>query len=141
MRPEFTARPGAPSGVGPIQANRVWVSNITYLLLASGEWVYCCAFQDACCKQVVGWQMRADMLKGLVIMALQWTLLVQRPVFGLIAHSDWGGQYVGNVYKPCSARLRPRLKTDQRFLCLWSRLKTELLEARDWSVFTDLTDT
>lgn len=38
----------------PTQANRVWVSDITYLPLASGQWVYCCAFQDVCTKQVVG---------------------------------------------------------------------------------------
>ncbi len=43
------------------QANRVWVSDITYLPLANGNWVYCCAFQDVCSTQVVGWQVRADM--------------------------------------------------------------------------------
>lgn len=37
------------------QANRVWVSDITYLTLANGNWVYCCAFQDVCSKQVVCW--------------------------------------------------------------------------------------
>ena len=38
----------------PTQANRLWVIDITYLPLASGQWVYCCAFQDVCTKQVVG---------------------------------------------------------------------------------------
>ncbi len=47
----------------PTQANRVWVSDITYLPLANGQWVYCCAFQDVCSKQVVGWQVRADIRK------------------------------------------------------------------------------
>lgn len=37
----------------PPQANRVWVSDITYLPLASDQWIYCCAFQDICTKQVV----------------------------------------------------------------------------------------
>ena len=37
-----------------IQANRMWVSDITYLPLANGNWTYLCAFQDACTKHVVG---------------------------------------------------------------------------------------
>ena len=38
----------------PTQANRVWVSDITCLPLANGNWAYLCAFQDACTKHVVG---------------------------------------------------------------------------------------
>ena len=38
----------------PTQANRMWVSDITYLPLANGTWAYLCAFQDACTKHVVG---------------------------------------------------------------------------------------
>ena len=43
----------------PTQANRVWVSDITYLPWANGDWVvpgraYLCAFQDLASKQVVG---------------------------------------------------------------------------------------
>ena len=40
----------------PTQANRVWISDITYLPLANGNWAYLCAFQDACTKHVVGWR-------------------------------------------------------------------------------------
>ena len=59
----------------PTQANRVWVSDITYLPLANGNWVYCCVFQDVCTKQVVGWQVRADMPEALVTTALQRAIL------------------------------------------------------------------
>ena len=38
----------------PTQANQVWVSDITYLPLANGDWAYLCAFQDAATKHVVG---------------------------------------------------------------------------------------
>ena len=34
----------------------------------------------------------------------------------------------------------PRRKTGYRFLCLWSRLKTEELGPREWPVFRDLAD-
>ncbi|RZJ88371.1 MAG: IS3 family transposase, partial [Hymenobacter sp.] len=132
----------------PIQANRVWVSDITYLPLANGNWVYCCAFQDVCTKQVVGWQVRADMPEALVTTALQRALLAQRPAPGLIVHSDRGGQYVGKVYKKLLRDAKAQLSHSRRGDCydnaqaesLWSRLKTELLELRDWPVFTDLAD-
>ena len=132
----------------PTQANRVWVSDITYLPLASGHWVYCCAFQDVCTKQVVGWQVRADMPEALVTTALQRALLAQRPRPGLIVHSDRGGQYVGKVYKTLLRDAKAHLSHSRRGECydnaqaesLWARLKTELLEAREWPVFTDLAD-
>ena len=34
----------------------------------------------------------------------------------------------------------PRLKTASRFGCRWPRLKTEVLEAREWPGFSDLAD-
>jgi transposase InsO family protein len=93
----------------PTQANRVWVSDITYLPLANGNWVYCCAFQDVCTKQVVGWQVRADMPEALVTTALQRALLAQRPAPGLIVHSDRGGQYgtlATSTKRCCAPRTR-----------------------------------
>ncbi len=55
----------------PPQTNRVWVSDITCLPLASGAWAHRCAFQNACTKQVVEWQVRADMPKALYNSTLQ----------------------------------------------------------------------
>ena len=132
----------------PTQANRVWVSDITCLPLASGAWAYLCAFQDGCTKHVVGWQVRADMPEGLVISALQRALLAQRPAPGLIVHSDRGGQYVGNAYKALLQDVQVQLSHSRRGDCydnaqaesLWARLKTEELEAHDWPVFADLAD-
>jgi len=50
----------------PTQANRLWVSNITYLPLANGEGTYLCAFQGVVNKQVIGWQVGASMPEELV---------------------------------------------------------------------------
>ena len=132
----------------PTQANRVWVSDITYLPLANGNWVYCYALQDVCSKQVVGWQVRADMPESLLTSALQRALLAQRPAPGLLVHSDRGDQYVGNMYKTLLRDTKAHLahsRAGERYdnaqaKSLWSRLKTELLELRDWPVFTDLAD-
>ncbi len=38
----------------PTQANQVWVSDITYLPLANGDWAYLCAYQDMASKHVLG---------------------------------------------------------------------------------------
>ena len=79
----------------PTQTNQIWVSDITYLLLANGHWAYSCAFQDGCTMHMVDWQVRAAMPKALLVSALQRALLAQRPTLpgttpGLIVHSDRG---------------------------------------------------
>ncbi|WP_375437575.1 IS3 family transposase [uncultured Hymenobacter sp.] len=66
----------------PTQANRVWVSDITYLPLANGEWAYLCAYQDRASKQVVGWQVGAAMPEELVTTALQRAFRAQQPTPG-----------------------------------------------------------
>ncbi len=79
---------------------------------------------------------------------MQRALLAQRPTPGLIVHSDRGGQYVGNVYKILLRDAKAQLSHSRRGECYdnaqaesrWSRLKTELLELRDWLVFLDLAD-
>jgi len=88
------------------------------------------------------------MPEALVTTALQRALLAQRPAPGLLVHSDRGGQYVGKVYKKLLRDAKAQLSQSRRGDCydnaqaesLWARLKTELLELRDWLVFTDLAD-
>jgi len=79
----------------PTQANRIWVSDITYLPLANGDWVvpgraYLCAFQDVASKQVVGWQVGRTMSEELVTRALQRAFWAQPPTPDLLVHSDRG---------------------------------------------------
>jgi len=132
----------------PTQANRVWVSDITYLPLANGDWAYLCAFQDLVSKQVIGWQVGATMPEELVTGALQRAFWAQRPIWGLIVHSDRGGQYCGNAYRALLHERGAVRSQSRRGDCydnaqaesLWSRLKTEVLELRERPVFTDLVD-
>ena len=74
----------------PTRANRVWVSDITYLPLASGNWAHLCAFQVGCIKHVVGWHVAATMPEGLVTTALQRAFFAQPPTPNLLVHSDQG---------------------------------------------------
>ena len=89
----------------PTQPNQVWVSDSTYLPLASGQWAYLCAFQDAYTRQVVGWRVLDTMPEELVTSALRQALLARQPAPGLVVHSDRGGQYCANAYRlkipPC----------------------------------------
>ena len=132
----------------PTQANRVWVSDITYLPLANGDWAYLCAFQDMASKQVVGWQVGATMPEELVTSALQRAFWSQPPAPGLLVHSDRGGQYCGNAYRQLLHDHQALRSQSRRGDCydnaqaesLWSRLKTEVLEVRERPIFTDLAD-
>ncbi|SMB79893.1 Integrase catalytic region [Hymenobacter roseosalivarius DSM 11622] len=132
----------------PTQTNRVWVSDITYLPLADGTWAYLCAFQDVASKYVVGWQVLHTMPEALVTTALQRSLWAQQPAPGLVVHSDRGGQYCGNAYRALLHRHYGLRSQSRRGECydnaqaesLWSRLKTEELERREWPVFTNLAD-
>ena len=132
----------------PTQANRVWVSNVTYVPLANGEWAYRCAFQDVASKQVVGWQVGATMPEELVTRALQRAFWAQPPAPGLLVHSDRGGQHCGNAYRKLLHDRQAVRSQSRRGDCydnaqaksLWSQLKTEVLEARERPVFADLAD-
>ena len=132
----------------PTQANQVWVSDITYLPLANGSWAYLCAFQDMCTKHVVGWHVGATMPEELVTTALQRALLAQAPAPRLVVHSDRGGQYCGNAYRALLHERGALRSQSRRGDCydnaqaesLLARLKTEVLELREWPVFADLAD-
>ena len=137
----------------PTQANRVWVSDITYLPLANGAWAYLCAFQDVASKHVVGWHVAATMPEELVTTALQRAFLAQPPTPQLVVHSDRGGQYGGKAYRKLLHDHEAVRSQSRRGDCydnalpgttqaesLWSRLKTEELERCEWPVFADLAD-
>ena len=88
-----------PDQPTPTRANRVRVSDITYLPLANGSWAYLRAFQDLASKHVVGWHVMATMPGEPITTALQRAFLAQPPTPELIVHSDRGGQYGGNAYR------------------------------------------
>jgi putative transposase len=129
------------------------VSDITHLPLPNGSWVvpgraYLCAFQDMGTKHVVGWHVVASMPEKLVTTALQRAFFAHPPTPGLVVHSDRGGQYCGNAYRKLLHDHQALRSQSRRGDCydnaqaesLWSRLKTEVLEGREWSVFADLAD-
>ncbi|MGI4872683.1 MAG: transposase [Janthinobacterium lividum] len=90
----------------------------------------------------------ATIPEDLVVSALHRVFLARGPVPDLVVHSDRGGQYCGNMYRALLVKQGCLRSQSRRAECLdnaqaeslWSRLKTEELEAREWPVFRDLAD-
>ena len=85
-----------PRPTGP---NQVWVSDITYIPLATGKWLYLAVWVDLWSRRVVGWCLADHMRDELVITALRRALLGRQPADGLILHSDRGGQYASKDFR------------------------------------------
>lgn len=78
------------------KANKVWVSDITYIPTRSG-WLYLAVVLDLCSRRVIGWSMQAKMDYNLVKDALKMALDNRRPA--TIHHSDRGSQYASHNYQ------------------------------------------
>jgi len=130
-----------PRPTGP---NQVWVSDITYLPLASGKWLYLAAWVDLWSRKVVGWYLADHMRDELVITALRRALLGRQPADGLILHSDRGGQYASKCFRKLltGKYLQSMSRAGECYdnataESFWSRLKAEVLES---GVFSSLED-
>ncbi|MFC5412456.1 IS3 family transposase [Larkinella bovis] len=123
----------------------MWVSDITYLPLVKGGWLYLTSWMDLFSRRIVGWHVDENIEDTLVIKPLQKALEMRKPASGLIVHSDRGGQYISNELKELSDfwQLRPSMSRaddpyDNAFAeSFWSRFKAELLEG---GAFLDVTD-
>ena len=73
-------------------ANKVWVSDITYLATKTG-WLYLTVIIDLFSRLVVGWALSSSLSHEMVVAALKRAIRRRRPGKGLIFHSDRGVQY------------------------------------------------
>jgi putative transposase len=78
--------------------NQVWVTDITYVPTDEG-WLYVAAINDLFTKKIVGWAMEDNMRTELVSKALWMAVKLERPMPGLIHHSDRGSQYASLEYR------------------------------------------
>lgn len=72
--------------------NRVWVTDITYIITHEG-WLYLAVVLDLFSRQVVGWSMNLRMDRELAINALLMGVWRRSPTSPVIVHSDQGSQY------------------------------------------------
>ena len=80
------------------EKDQIWCSDITYLRTAEG-WLYLAVVIDLFSRRVVGWSMRDNMKKRLVLEALDMALKSRKPASGAIHHSDRGSQYCSKTYR------------------------------------------
>ena len=73
-------------------ADKVWVSDITYLATGSG-WLYLTVIIDLFSRMVVGWALSSSLGHEMVVTALKRAIRRRRPGKGLVFHSDRGVQY------------------------------------------------
>jgi putative transposase len=79
--------------------NQAWVGDLTYIATEQG-WLFLAVVIDLFSRKVVGWSMRPDMHRDLVIDALEMAWLARNPgkKAGLIYHSDRGSQYASDDF-------------------------------------------
>ncbi len=79
--------------------NQAWVGDLTYIATDAG-WLFLAVVIDLFSRKVVGWSMRPDMQRNLVIDALQMAWFKRTPgkKAELIFHSDRGRQYASDDF-------------------------------------------
>jgi putative transposase len=83
----------------PAAPNQVWSGDITYIATEEG-WLFLAVVIDLFSRKVVGWSMRPDMHRSLVIDALEMAVFQRRPPKGqMIFHSDRGSQYASDDFR------------------------------------------
>jgi putative transposase len=82
------------------EPDKVWAGDITYIATDEG-WLFLAVVIDLFSRQVVGWALRQDMTRDIVIDALRMAWFKRRPSKhgGLIFHSDRGSQYASQDFR------------------------------------------
>jgi len=118
----------------PLQINRVWVADITYIPLKSGRFAYLALVLDLCSRRVIGWNLADHMTETLVIEPLMEAIRDRQPPLGLIHHSDRGSQYASRNYRSVLRRSGMRQSMSRAANCYdnafmescFGTIKTEL---------------
>jgi transposase InsO family protein len=81
----------------PDRPGQVWQSDLTYIETQEG-WFYLAFTLDACSRRCVAPHGREDLLAALTITTFEQAVLRQRPLPGLIHHSDRGRQDAATAF-------------------------------------------
>jgi transposase InsO family protein len=79
-------------------ANKIWVSDITYIWTREG-WVYLAAILDVFNRKIIGWSMDGRLSHEVIADALRKAIRKQRPDSGVMFHSDRGTQYTSYAFR------------------------------------------
>ena len=118
----------------PIGRNEIWVGDISYIPLESGDFLYLAVLLDLYSRRIVGWELRDHMKESLVLAALRSAIALRGPGADLIHHTDRGGQYAGKEYRGVLQRAAMRQSMSRANSCYdnafmescFGTIKTEL---------------
>jgi putative transposase len=83
----------------PTAVNQLWVSDITYIGIGDGRFVYLAVVLDAWSRKVVGYGLGRQIDTRLTLAALRAAVADRSPSPGCIHHSDRGAQYAAHDYR------------------------------------------
>jgi len=126
------------------QANRKWVSDITFIETAQG-WLYLAVVLDLYSRAIVGWSMSSQPNATLVRNALKMAISQRVEVEGALVHSDQGSQYKAASYRAdlaeqgmvCSMSRKGECHDNAVAESFFHTLKNELVHARRFKTRDD----
>jgi len=84
-------------------ANRVWVSDFTYIPTDEG-WLYLCSVLDIYSRRVVGWAVSKTIDRHLAIEAFENAVKTRKPEQEFLFHTDRGSQYASADFRNTVAK-------------------------------------
>ena len=129
--------------------NQAWVGDFTYIPTEE-DWLFLAIVIDLFSRKVVGWSMRPDMHRNLVIDALDMAWLGRNPgkQTGLIFHSDRGSQYASEDFAKVLERCSITPSMSRKGNCwdnacsetVFGSLKVERLHGRRFQTIREAKD-
>ena len=129
--------------------NLAWVGDFTYIATDEG-WLFLAVVIDLFSRKVVGWSMRPDMQRNLVIDALEMAWFARNPgkKAGLLFHSDRGSQYASEDFSDVLKEHGIRPSMSRKGNCwdnacsetLFSSLKVERLHGQRFETIREAKD-
>ncbi len=96
----------------PVQMNRVWASDVTYIPTREG-WLYLAVVLDLYSRKVIGWSMSDRLTSCLAQQALVNALDQRHVDDGVLHHSDQGKEYYAHEFQ--------KLLESNKMICSMSR--------------------
>ena len=125
--------------------NQVYISDITYIPMTNGGFIYLATWTDLFSRYIVGWALDKNMEAPLVFEPLKKAFAKRQPPNGIIIHSDGGGQYMDAVFRKWlgdNNALQSMTRKDNHYdnahaESLFSRFKAELMQNGSFDTFGD----
>ena len=80
--------------------NQFWVADITYLYTQEG-WLYLSTIMDLYSRKIIGWSLRKQITKELVITALHMAIKQRKLFSSLLLHSDGVVNMLATITRYC----------------------------------------